>query len=108
MRTWDVNETKSLDVLISALCRDYERRQKIIEASGATKRTLIEFRYLNFKIMDAVLEIVEEKEAELYIYEIGNNVGYAKSEAQGISEIAYKKLKRTIKDNIARRLHLSD
>ena len=102
------NVESTLDTLVIALCLDYDRRQAIILGGSATKRTDTEYRYYNFKIFDAAAEIVGEDMAELYIKEIGDRVGYAKSEADEVSEVTYKKYKRLIKDNIAKKLHLLD
>ena len=100
--------TKSADLLISALCNDYFRRKEAIEQKSVTKRTDTEFRYYNFKIFDAVSEIAGEKYAETYINEIGKRIGYAKSELYFLSEVTYKKYKKLIKENIAKKLHLID
>ncbi|MBE6645180.1 MAG: hypothetical protein E7612_07380 [Ruminococcaceae bacterium] len=106
MASWKVEN--SLDILISALCLDYWRRQKAIEERMVTPRTDTEFRYYNFKIFDAAAEIVGEKFADTYIEEIGTHTGYAKSRAGGVSEGTYKKYKRLVCDNIAKKLHLRD
>lgn len=98
----------SLDVLVNALCRDFPRRERAIKEGVLSRRTLTEFRYLNFKILEATLEVVEEQYARLYIKEIGENIGYAKTETEGLSEISYKARKKNIRENIARVLHLSD
>ncbi len=107
MRTRNLkNET--LDNLIIALCLDYSRRKKLIEEGMVGKRCLVEFRYLNIKIYDAVAEIVGDGLAEIYIEELGKNVGYAKSRVMDeLSEATYKKYKLLIKENIAKKLHLS-
>lgn len=102
------NLETTLDTLVIALCLDYGRRQRAIEEQSVTKRTDTEFRYYNFKIFDAVAEIVGERFAARYIYEIGERVGYAKSSVDCVSETTYKDYKRMIKDNIARKLHLCD
>jgi len=107
MRNKRTLKKDTVDILVSALCRDFPRRAKAIEEAHASRRTLIEFRYLNFKIWNAVGEIVSEEKIPVYIKEIGENVGYAKSAVE-ISEVAYKSTKRLIKDNIAKKLHLAD
>ena len=104
----DKRVKNSLDALVVALCLDYERRQKVIEGGMASRRTDTEFRYYNFKIHDAVVEIVGEKIADTYIYEIGNSIGYAKSALNCASETFYKQYKRLIIGNIAKKLHLCD
>lgn len=106
MASWKVEN--SLDILISALCLDYWRRQKAIEERMVTPRTDTEFRYYNFKIFDAAAEIVGERFATIYINDIGRRVGYAKTELNCVSEVTYKGYKRMIKDNIAKKLHLCD
>ncbi|MBO7304275.1 MAG: hypothetical protein J6V09_03555 [Clostridia bacterium] len=98
----------TLDTLVIALCLDFWRRQAVILRGDATKRTDTEYRYYNFKIFDAAADIVGEDMAELYIKEIGERTGYAKSEAADVSEVTYKNYKRMIKDNIAKKLHLRD
>ena len=45
---------------------------------------------------------------ELDINEIGRKIGYAKSDDLTVSEVTYKKYKRLAKDNIAKKLHLTD
>ncbi len=97
---------ESLDLLIIALCADYQRRKEVIENRQAQRRVDTEFRYLNFKIYDAAAEIVGEGLAELFIYEIGNKVGYAKSEVGSMSESTYKIYKKRVKDNLSVRLYL--
>ncbi len=99
---------ESLDVLVVALCLDYSRRQQAIEGRCVTKRVDTEFRYYNFKIFDATAEIVGDALAESYIEEIGKKIGYAKSSLYEVSEATYKKYKKLIKENIAKKLHLTD
>ena len=104
MGIWKVEN--SLELLISALCLDYERRAKAIEGKMAAKRTDTEFRYYNFKIYDAAAEIVGERFAETYIKEIGKRIGFAKTAVSCVSEVTYKKYKRLVIENIAKKLHL--
>lgn len=96
----------TLDRLVTALCLDYSRRQKIIEERSASKRTDTELRYYNFLIYDAAAEVVGERDAEIYINEIGRNIGYAKSTASYTAESVYKGYKQYVKENIAKKLHL--
>ena len=56
MALWKLEN--SLDILVTALCLDYSRRQKAIEERMVTKRCDTEFRYYNFIIRDAAAEIV--------------------------------------------------
>ena len=96
----------TLDSLVCALCRDYPRQREAIEKGTAEKRVDTEYRYYCFKIYDAVAEIVGERLAELFIKEIGNRIGYAKSELYYYSEKYYKETKLRVKLNVAKRLHL--
>ena len=106
MRNANVEKKSSLDVLVTALCRDFSRRDEAIKSGNAERRTLIEFRYLNLKILEATRDLVEDRYVMLYIKEIGENIGYANSEVEGFSEVAYKNFKKSIKENIAKKLHL--
>lgn len=100
--------SESVDALVVALCRDYFRRKEAIEEKSVAKRTDTEFRYYNFKIFDAVSEIIGERYAETYIKEIGRKTGYAKTSLYFLSEVTYKTHKLLIKENIAKKLHLID
>ena len=108
MRDGGMTAEESLDFLIVALCADYERRKGVIENRSAERRVDTEFRYLNFRIFDAAAEIAGEEDAEGFIQDIGERIGYAKSELWHLSEGTYKDYKRCIKDNIAKKLHLID
>lgn len=109
MRDDGVNLPESLDFLIVALCGDYLRMRDASRGSEITYRTLMEYRYFTFKMYDAAAEIVGEREADVYIEEIGRRRGYAKSETLcDVSEVTYKKRKKSVKLNIARKLHLVD
>ena len=100
--------TKSVEAVVVALCLDYERRERALLEKSVTKRTDTEFRYYNFKIFDAVAEITGERYALDYINEIGRRTGYAKTKLDFQSEVSYKNLKKIIKENIAKKLHLID
>lgn len=96
----------SRDYLVCALCADYKRRESIILCRNAPRRVDNELRYFNFKIFDAVSEVVGEARAEAFIEEIGRRVGYAKSRVDDFSESVYKNYKLLVKENIAKRLYL--
>jgi hypothetical protein len=96
----------SLDALVVALCLDYPRERQAIEERSATKRVDTEYRYYCFKIYDAVAEVVGERLVDVFIREIGNRIGYAKSELYYYSEKHYKETKLRVKINIAKKLHL--
>ena len=96
----------SLDNLVSSLCADYARRTELIQKGGLSRRVETELRYINAKIADATLELCEDFELEDFIIEIGDSIGYAKSALYHMSESTYKRKKRDIKENIARKLYL--
>ncbi len=98
----------TVDAIIVALCADYERRAALIHDPDISLRTSVEYRYLNYKISEAAKEVVGEGVAKMYVDEIGEKRGYAKSDIYGICEVTYKVAKREIKHNIARKLHLID
>ena len=99
---------KGVERIVSALCADYERRSCAIRDGRVGHRTEIEYRYLNYKILDAARDAVGECEAEIFIREIGLGTGYAKSGHTFVSESAYKLRKAAVKLSIARALHLVD
>ena len=100
--------TAELDNLIIALCLDYERRCNAVAANKASKRTIMEYRYINYRMEDAATEIVGIRGADTFIKEVGKRIGYAYSDIDFLSEAAYKQQKREVKINIARKLHLLD
>ena len=95
-----------LDKIIIALCADYLRRSMVITDRTAPYNVIIEYRFLNYRMMNAAIEIAGSRDAALFIYDIGNNVGYAESELFALSEKVYKERKKEVKENIARRLSL--
>jgi len=99
---------ESVDNLVSALCADYTRRRELIQRGGLSRRVETELRYLNAKIIDATLELAPEEELFGFIEEIGRGIGYAKSSLYHLSETTYKKRKREIKTNIAKKLYLTE
>lgn len=96
-----------VDEIVIALCLDYERRESAIRTHSVTHRTEMEYRYLNYKLFSATAQIVGTNDAVDFIREIGERLGYAKSDT-GLSEKAYKELKREVKSAIAKNLHLID
>ena len=95
-----------LDNLIVALCADYLRRADVISRRDAPYNVIMEYRFLNYRIMNAAIEIAGSRDAILFVYDIGNNVGYASSDLYSLSEAVYKERKMEVKNNIARRLSL--
>ena len=96
----------SLLKLIVAICDDYERREALIRSMLLPRRVDMELRYWNYKVLDATVEVVGESNAEMFIKEIGNKIGYAKTSIEDLSESTYKIYKREVVENIARRLYL--
>ena len=98
----------SVDMVVVAHCADYLRRKEAIEKGHLSKRTMMELRYLNFKMLDAACELVGDSDAEIFISEIGARRGYASSSIPYISEVAYKQKKQELKLALARKIHLID
>ena len=97
---------KATDKLIVALCADYFRRKRLVDRKLASYTVIMECRYLNYRILDAACSIVGCNNAEKFIREIGEGIGYAESCMEEISESVYKEKKREVKWAIARRLSL--
>lgn len=97
-----------VEEIVILLCRDYKRRAEELSSPDISARTKVEYRYLNYKIADAVAEVVERRYVPLFIEEIGLRTGYAASNVTGMSESMYKRAKVEIKNNIAKKLHLCD
>lgn len=110
MGTRYMNDTgygDTLDHLIIAICLGFRTRACAIEEKSFKRRTLMEYEYLNRKLVEAASDIVGN-EYEIYINEIGEKIGYAYSQIEDISETKYKENKKEIKLNIAKKLHLID
>ena len=97
---------KSLEKLIVCMCADYSRRQSVIENRTAPFNVIMEYRFLNYRIMNAALEVAGSRDALTFIHDIGKNVGYAKTSLSALSESVYKDRKEGVKISIARRLSL--
>ncbi len=108
MRAGSAVSSESLDMLVVAICADYERRSSAINEKSVSRRTEMEYRYLNYRIYNAAAEIVGEIYAPDMIREIGMRRGYAKSAIDDYCEKSYKVKKQQIKMNIAKKLHLID
>lgn len=96
----------SLDVLIKALCADYKRREALLLSANPSSRVQNEFRYLNFKIRDAICEVVGERLCGEFLTDIGGRVGYARTPICCLAEGTYKNYKSEAKANIAKKLYL--
>ena len=100
--------SKTLSALIKAFCLDYKTRNIHISRKNVSRRVRMEYEYINGRIFDGAAEIVGAENAEVFIDEIGNSIGYANSAIPYYSEKVYKQLKQEAADNIARKLHLLD
>lgn len=98
--------SSGLENLIKAMCADYERRALVIKERTAPYNVIMEYRFLNYRILDAAIEVSGTRDAVEYIRDIGRGTGYANSALNVICERVYKERKREVKRNIARRLSL--
>ena len=113
MGAWDINDKtpgfgSTLDLLIIALCRDYERREEAILKRSCGPRVYMEYQYLNYRISEAARETAGIECGLTYINEVGKKIGYAGSKISCISESTYKREKLEVKLAIARKLALLD
>ena len=97
----------TLNMLLVAFCRDYFSRKAVIESGKCSRRTRMEYEYINGRIADATREIVGDY-FEVFIKEIGESIGYTHSRVDNLCENLYKQYKKEVKINIARKLHLID
>ena len=104
----DFGKRDTMRALVVALCRDYLRRREAILRVSVTRRVAMEYKYLNARIFDGARDAVGEQFAMRMILEIGEEVGYAKSDFDFLSEGTYKEMKTRAIRAIAARLHLSD
>lgn len=95
-----------LEAIICALCADYTRRADIISRKAAPYNVIMEYRFLNYRIMNAAIEIAGSRDALFFIKDIGCDIGYAQSDLWVLSESVYKERKKEVRDNIAKRLSL--
>ena len=102
----DVVMPGELDSLVVAYCADYTRRADVISKKNAPYNVIMEYRFLNYRIMNAAMEIAGSRDALFFIKDIGQDIGYAASDLYVLSEKIYKERKREVKINIAKRLSL--
>ena len=96
---------RTLDAVIIALCADYSRRAVAIEQGAMPFNVTMEYRFLNYRILNAAMEAAGEKDALKFVSEIGQRRGYVDSETY-LSESVYKNRKKEVKENIAKKLSL--
>lgn len=95
-----------IEAIVISLCADYSRRAEVIVGRNAPYNVIMEYRFLNYRIMNAAVEMAGTRDALSFINDIGNNIGYSDSELWTLSERVYKLRKREVKYNIAKRLSL--
>ena len=95
-----------LDAIVISLCADFSRRAEVISNKTAPYNVIMEYRFLNYRMINAAVEMAGTRDALSFINDIGNNVGYSDSELWTLSERVYKLRKREVKYNIAKRLSL--
>jgi hypothetical protein len=66
----------------------------------------MEYDYINSMLIMGATEIVGEDDADTIIVEIGDRIGYAYSAIEEVCESTYKNMKKEVKLNIARKLHM--
>ena len=98
--------SRSLERVVEALCADYPRRKTAIKEDILPARVLVEYKFLNKKLLEGTVEIAGITYAEEFIDDIGARRGYAKSTIDRFSEVRYKEIKADIKLNIAKKLLL--
>ena len=96
---------RTLDAVVVALCADYERRAVEIAEKRVPFNVTMEYRFLNYRMLNAAMEIAGEMDALSFINEIGKKRSCYDT-ATYLSESVYKTRKREVKLNIARRLSL--
>ena len=93
--------------LIEALCADFERRERVVKNRMASYRVIMTYRFLNYRMLEAAVEVAGTRDALMFIKEIGDGTGYAKS-VTTLSEVTYKQRKHNVKLAIERKLSLRD
>ena len=102
------DENEMLFDIVELLSRDYEWRKCVIKEKRMTPRVRTEYAYINAKLYSASQDIVGPQYADIFIHEIGNKIGFAKSRVDCMSEGTYKLYKTRIKLNMLRKLYLLD
>ena len=100
-----LEKNKSLDMVITALAADYKRRAEEIAKKELPPRIIMEYKYYNTKIFNAVAAVVGEADAERYISDIGSHSGYPKNGDIYVAEAIYYRRKRECRGGIARALN---
>ena len=95
-----------VEEIIRVLCADYTRRALVLECKNAPFNVIMEYRFLNYRILNAAIEIAGTRDARVFIKDIGEEIGYAATDLWLLPELEYKNRKAQIKVNIARRLSL--
>ena len=96
---------QTLNSVIVALCADYQRRSIAIEERNLPFNVIMEYRFLNYRMINAAMEVAGDRDALSFITEIGKKTGHSNSSTY-ICEALYKSRKKEVKANIARKLSL--
>ena len=97
---------EGIEEIVRALCADYTRRAMVMKQGSAPYNVIMEYRFLNYRILNATVEIAGTRDARGFIKDIGEEIGYSTTDLWLLSESEYKNRKIRIKHNIARRLSL--
>ena len=106
MHDVDKKMSKTTEGLVVALCADFGRRKRLIERKSAPYSVIMECRFLNYRMLDAAIQVAGERDAEIFIRDIGEGKGYASTDLYILSERVYKDRKAEVKIGIAKRLLL--
>ena len=93
--------------IVVALCNHYDVRARAINEKSISPRVRMEYVYINSKMLDASARVVGDVYAEIFIKEIGERIGYAKS-ATYLSETVYKARKEEVKISILKEIYYID
>ena len=98
---------RTLDAHLVALCADYDRRERVVRERSSTYRVIMTYKFLNYKILEAAISVAGNRDAPIFIKDIGNHIGYSDTEV-ALSESVYKLRKLDVKLAILRSLGLFD
>lgn len=102
--SWEI--PTSVVCIVTAICADYERREKAIKYSNITGAVRARYIELN-SIIDAALAEVEAGIRVDLLCDIANGRGYARSPTQcAVSKNAYYRRRRKLIHDIAKELSL--
>ena len=92
--------------IVCSLCKDYDRRAREVRKGEKDAATLLHYVHLNDVIDLSIASACEEGIRQQMREDIGNGVGYRRTQLYYIAEGTYKTRKRASIEAIARNLHL--